>query len=202
METLPQTFRDIVSSASPEVKDAMMQFILHSMKQDKPAVKSSKAKAVIPTTDNISDYVSFIPDFCVDETLLESLRSEAEKLNLTSASDKVNTQWLNHCPDAYIYGSAGHEVPHTAKMIEDYPAICEVMKLVNDSNESTQDMNSCLVSCFTSSDSALSLHADDEHGQIDQNSSICTLSLGAARTMDFCSKIPRPGILDPLKHWS
>ena len=62
------------------------------------------------------------------------------------------------------------------------------MELVNENTDSTQDMNSCLVSCFSTSGSSLSLHADDECDQTDQSSSICTYSIGASRTMDFCSK--------------
>ena len=191
MEPIPQEFQDLVSAASPNAKLAMLEFIRNSIQIDKPITNPPKIKDAIPTTKNISSFVTLIPEFCGPGSLLKDLKEEAESLGLVSETNKVKTQWLNSTVDAYVYGSSGHEVSHKAKPIKEYPAICELLKLVNNNDASTHDMNSCLVSCFSTSDSNLSLHADDENGQIDQNSSICTLSLGATRTMDFCSKKSR-----------
>ena len=48
-------------------------------------------------------------------------------------------------------------------------------------------MTDCLVSCMSSKHSSLTYHADDEP-IIDQNSDICTVSLGPPRKLDFIWK--------------
>ena len=48
-------------------------------------------------------------------------------------------------------------------------------------------MNAYLVSCMSTKNSSLSYHSNHEN-MIDQNSDICTVSFGAARTLDFINK--------------
>ena len=48
-------------------------------------------------------------------------------------------------------------------------------------------MNAYLVSCMSTKNSSLSYHSDHEN-MIDQNSNICTVSFGAASTLDFINK--------------
>ncbi len=60
----------------------------------------------------------------------------------------------------------------------------EVMSLVNSHALSTGDMNGCLLNRYDNGDVAGRLHADDEKS-MSQTSSICTISLGPDRTIDF-----------------
>ena len=198
MEALPQAFLDIASTASIQQMEAMLHFLQSKIQKPKTPKMD---KNVTITKNNISNFVTFIPDFDVDKPLLDRLGSDAKKLDLTSSATKVQTQWLNSSSNPYTYGPAGLEKSYEPKLISVFPAICELMEMVNASSESTHNMNSCLVSCFNSAESNLRLHADDECDQIDQSSSICTFSLGATRTMDFCSKKARTRKPVPIKSY-
>ena len=58
------------------------------------------------------------------------------------------------------------------------------MEIVNSHPSTKGDMNSCVVSCFPSHKATLSLHSDNEK-IISQCSSICTVSFGAPRELQF-----------------
>ena len=58
------------------------------------------------------------------------------------------------------------------------------MDKVNNHPCTTSDMDAALVSCFPSSKAKLRLHADNEP-HISQTSSICTISFGPPRTLEF-----------------
>ena len=61
------------------------------------------------------------------------------------------------------------------------------MNSLNQSTMSTGILDSCLVMKYSNANVALNFHADDE-SEMDQNTSICILSLGPSRVMDFCRK--------------
>ena len=193
MGAVPPAFLDIIAEASLETKEAMLEALIASMPKVKPQISPMLKKNATATKKNISNYVTFLPEIGVSDNLMKDLMKEAEQLNLTStpeAPDKVHSQWLNSTDDPYIFGPHGHEVTHKAKFLDDFPAITELMKIVNDNKSGTQDMNSCLVSGYSTHKATLSLHADDED-MIAQDSAILTFSIGATRSMDFCSKTSR-----------
>ena len=145
MEGIPQSFLDFIPTASPETKIAMITILQDSIQQGKANTTIAHEKVIV-TTKNIDDYVTLIPDFSVDKTLLANVEKEVKSLNLISNSDKLKTQWLNSTTDGYKYGTPGHELEHTSKPIEEFEHINQLMTLINNSEHSTHDMNSCLVS--------------------------------------------------------
>jgi hypothetical protein len=58
------------------------------------------------------------------------------------------------------------------------------MNLVNSNKATSGNMTACLVSCMSCKGANLNYH-DDNEPLIDQDSDICTVSFGAARTLDF-----------------
>ena len=70
------------------------------------------------------------------------------------------------------------------KPIGDYKYICKLMDVVNTHPSTTGDMDACHISCFPTSKATLKLHKDDE-SLISQTSSICTVSIGPPRNLEF-----------------
>lgn len=132
------------------------------------------------------DLVSYIPDIGIDDDLIARLCKEAESLDLKtrSASTKVKNQWISNHSLSYQYG---HE-KHDAKPLSEFTATSELMALCNAQESTTQNANVCLLSAYNSPKCILRPHADDEEYMIDQDSSICTFSVGATRTLQFSKK--------------
>ena len=129
---------------------------------------------------DMGDFVEHVQDLGVDQALEDGLLSELTSLKLLSTKRKVKTQWFSPTSDTYNYGS----VCNKPKPINDFPFISKLMGIVNAHPSTTRDADSCLVSCFSSSGTSLSLHKDDE-ALISQASSISTISIGAPRTLEF-----------------
>ncbi len=162
-----------------------------------------------------STLLDYIPNFCPDDILLESVLAECESLNLRSKRTKVATQWLSSSSKPYIYPDSSPV--HTAKDITKFPALRKLLGLVNESTEVSGPLDSCLVSKYNSHQASLKLHTDDEKC-IDQSKSICSFSLGCERSIEFWEKgrkpnkvkefrmtnnsivIMRPGAQQNLKH--
>ena len=62
-----------------------------------------------------------------------------------------------------------------------------MLKAVNDDPRTTQNLDSALVICYNTKESAVNFH-DDSEQIMDSNSSIATVSFGSTRTMEFCVK--------------
>ena len=169
MTEIPSSFLSMIGNASPNVLKEMKRLI-----SDK-----------LSSSPKVNDYVTFKNSLeNVDEDLQNRLLDEAESLKINTNSPGVNTQWLNSCPGSYVYSNT----THAAKNLNDYSAIGELMSIINSLPESTHDMDSCLVSCYSTDKTSLSYHADDEDGQISQSSSICSYSIGTTMTFDVIKK--------------
>ena len=152
------------------------------------------AESVPPTTqpESISDYVKHIEDLDIGEELSVEVLKELTNLKLRSRGtkgkpSKVKTQWLSPSNESYNYGI----VVNNPKPIRDFPYIQKLMEKVNSHSSTSGDMTACLVSCMSSTKSNLSYHADDED-LIAQDSDICTVSFGPARTLDFVWNVNNP----------
>ena len=173
-------------------------------------------KSELPVRENnLPELVDYIPDFCDDDVLLDALWAECDSLNMGSNRRKAATQWISPKPDPYVYPDSNPI--HRAKDIDDFPAINRLMGFVNTSSQVEGPLNSCLIIKYSSGDTALSLHADDED-TFDHSKAICSFSMGCSRTLEFYSKsskpkavksvrtdnngllIMRPGTQDRLKH--
>ena len=133
-----------------------------------------------PLSTDISSFVEHVDDVVLDEALICGIQDEFQTLDLKYPPQKVNTQWISPSSESYNYG----KVINNPKPILDFPNISKLMGIVNSHPSTTGDMDACLVSCFPSTDATLRLHKDDEP-LISQTSSICTVSFGAPRTLEF-----------------
>ena len=129
---------------------------------------------------DISELVEHVPDLALDPVLSEGILAELESLHFKGPAKKVTTQWISPSSDSYNYGSIVNKpIP-----IDKFPNILKLRDIVNQHPSSTSDMDACLVSCFPTYKASLSLHKDDEE-LISQTSSICTVSFGAPRSLEF-----------------
>ena len=209
MVNLPETFLPLLSSSSLVEKRAMLIALSDSIRKDEATTKTNHVQ--------LSTYVDYIPSFISDETLIGGINDDLESMKLNAPnSRKVKTFWLNTSSGAYKYSG----VTHGAHQIANYTSIKTLMDKLNEGDITPgHDMDSCLVTCYSTAKKTLSLHADDEE-QICQMSSICNFSIGSTRTIEFepkmanykgppvctfdlqhCSvNIMRPGCQQVLKH--
>ncbi len=203
--TLPTTITSFISSASREQKQLLLSLLTKDLESDATTTELSKAesepepkpKSNSPTTvdkvPQISDYMEHISELDISEDLSAEVLKELEGLKLRTRGTKgrpakVKTQWLSPSNESYNYG----KIVNKPKAIRDFPRILEVMDIVNKHPSTSGDMTACLVSCMSTMKSNLSYHADDEEDLIAQDSDICTVSFGPARTLDFVWNTTNP----------
>ena len=199
---LPNFIRSFLSTASTEQKQCVLKLLnedinasmLTSPITDEPTKMPllSPPTPLVHEKSSIPDYVKHIPDIGISEELSNEVMAELESLKLRSHGSsgrpaKVKTQWLSPLNVPYNYG----KVINKPKPIKDFPAICKVMELLNSNPYTSGDMTACLVNCLSTANSNLSYHSDHQ-GLIAQNSDICTVSFGSARTLDFIWKKHNP----------
>lgn len=180
MTSLPEEFKHLIASSTLETKRAM----LIALSDDIRAAE----KATLQKKQLLTEYVTHIPTFIRDKALIEDIKLELSGLNIAGKnSKKIKTAWLNTSNENYRYNGADLNNTH---LIEDFPKIKSLMDKLNDSNTvEGHPLNSCLVACYSTSKKSLSVHADDEK-EICQLSSICNLTIGMSRTIEFEPKIP------------
>ena len=147
-----------------------------------------------------SNYLEHV-DLNISEELSDNIWNELSQLKLRSRGSKgkpakIKTQWLSTTDAAYNYAN----VKNTPKPIDDFPYIKELMGHVNQHPSTTQNMCAALVSCMSNPKVSLGLHSDDEE-LIDQQSSICTVSFGPPRSLEFVYNTTRPFIIDGVKEF-
>ena len=176
---LPVEFSKLVSSSTLQTKKAMLDYLQ----------KDIFSLSLKTSPKDYSRFVDFVPDFISNNTdgsakLFTDLLEELESFDLVSSvSNQVKTQWLNSTSATYTFGGK----KHLPKAIDNYPAILYVLDMVNNFPSTVGKLDSCLVTCYSTSQRKLSLHSDNEP-EIDQECSICTVSLGATRTIKFVPK--------------
>ena len=210
---LPSGFIDLLQSCTLSEKRAMLLALNTDINS---CILEHNKQFTALSQNDLVDYVDFIPDFLdpmEDDVLIQGVLAELESMNLISPqAKKVKTFWLNSINKSYIYG--GEE--HIANNLDDFKCIKQLMNKINTLPNCTGAMDSCNVTCFSTAKKSLRLHSDNEP-IIDQDSSICTVSLGATRNIDFVSKsnkedefsynatrgslyIMKPGCQQVLKH--
>ena len=179
---LPSVIGDFLNSASLDEKHHLLTVLTQNI-ADLEAGRHSPPRI----SPDPKSFVEHVEDLEIDPELSAGVQTELESLKLISRASKnkkakVKTQWLSPSEDSYNYAN----VVNKPKPISSFPHITRLMELANSHNGSTGDMDSCLVSCFSTSKAALSLHSDNED-LISQSSSICTVTFGAPRSLDFVS---------------
>ena len=181
MDNLPNELLSLLSSASIVEKRAMLIALSDNIQKSELTERKNDQK--------LTRYVDYFPSFVSDDVVVEGIQDELKSMNIGAANTrKVTTFWLNSTDDGYFYGG----VNHAAHSFTNYPVIKNLMDILNDSehvsNSSTLKLNSCLVTCYSTSKKSLSLHSDDEP-HICQQSPICNVSLGKTRTSEFVPKV-------------
>ena len=192
MDSTHTAFLNLLQSSTANQKNCMLLELLKGFTlNQKKALLISLNKDIIDTTTNtkprpntnVSDYIVYIPNYLKDVDLINNISDEVTSLGLlnTENPEKLLTQWLSPHENPYIYGNTAHP----SKPIEEQSAISKLIDNVNTNDKTTKNMDACLSGCYTDHTAHLRLHSDNEHGQIDQESSICVYSLGDTRTIDF-----------------
>ena len=185
---LPPAFYELLSkwdTYSLDQKTEMLSSLKSNTPTPSPAVKVKQLPKP-SCAEDVLKYVTHIPDFFDDSVLYDSLMSDFKNLSIRPGprnKKKRKSLWLTNNLRPYTFSN----IVHKAQPLDNYPAISKIMELVNDCKDTTQDSDACLVTCYSAPSAALSLHSDNEEHDIDQNSSINTLSIGATRQLEYCN---------------
>ena len=187
----PDSFLEILQNSTLIQKKKMLDALkenITSMEDAIPLSKSNSSEtAAAPPSRAPEDLVELIPNFVTDETLIKGLEEELKLLEIPSGNKPVS-KWLTMIPHPYSFG----KVNLKSQPLNDFPCFMQLMGLINTHNNDTDQMDACLVASYSNYRAAIGLHADDEDIHIDQSSSICNLSLGSSRTIQFCTKGSKP----------
>ena len=191
-KSIPFSFTVLLETASLHVKELMLEALSMNIAANKipksiirlqPIITQTSLVESKPASDSpmdMSALVEHVPDLKLDKALSDGIRVELENLQMKGPASKVHTQWLSPTSDSYNYG----KVINKPKPIAQHPSIAELLAVVNSHPSTSGDLDACLVSFFPSNKASLSLHKDDEE-LISQSSSICTVSFGAPRELEF-----------------
>ena len=188
MQHLPPTFVRLLESEPLVVQKHMLAALLDNIALLEganlpPAPSAPRNKPVPKPTarDEVSAFVEHVSNPGIDKNLAQAILNELNALDLASGKpEKVKTMWLSPSSESYNYAN----VINNPSPINNSPNICRLLSIVNSHPSSTADADACLVSFFPSNNASLALHKDDED-LISQSSSICTVSFGASRTLEF-----------------
>lgn len=183
---LPPAFTELLSSSSLDLKQRMLTALSKDIAHAKlHATPTTSTTTPTESNNDLSCFTEHVEDLGIDDTLSKAIWSELQSLRLRSRSrkgklNKVKTQWLSPSNEEYNYGN----VINKPMPISNFPNICKLGEIVNKHSSTTGDMDAALVSCFSTSNAHLRLHSDMEP-LISQSSSICTVSFGPPRTLEF-----------------
>ena len=156
-------------------KRELLKFLTEELSREECSINNSS----IPCID---EFVTYVPDFISkdDNVLMEGLKADFVSLGLNGTNKKkVCTKWVGD--KGYAYGN----IKHPALPFKDnkFPFIEELMgKINNDGRWGSVD--SCFVAHYPSNLANVGSHTDDEEN-LDEDSSICTVSVGATRDVEF-----------------
>ena len=144
----------------------------------------TKKKMTVKSTDNMfNKFVDFKPKSDVEPENPQELMAGLESLGLHNNNPQnVQYAWLNSSNMMYCFGK--HKL-HPQNLSQ-FKSISGLMNELNNLSESNS-FNSCLVSFYAQGSTSLSSHADNET-ILDHTSSICNISLGPPRTLEFTDR--------------
>ena len=160
----------------------MMNLLIEQLMQEIPSTSLKDLKLILSRvkseitkrSQNLSGYIEYVPNFCSDEYTLDAVWKECESLHLPDSSRKAHSQWLSPVNEPYIYPDTNPI--HDAEDITQFPAILNIMEMINNIPGIQGPMNSCLILKYNSDSTSLSPHSDDEGDIIDQSKAICNYS--------------------------
>jgi alkylated DNA repair dioxygenase AlkB len=184
-ESLSKPFLVLLESATVKdlchMQDAISAKLSAIARENEEVVSHPTATSTSTPKEVISSVVQHVDDLSLDDSLVEGIESDLHSLQLQGSNPKkVLTQWLSPSVDSYNYG----KIVNKPRPIGSFPHISALMDIINRHPDTSNDMDACLVSFYPSCKASLSLHKDDEE-LISQSSSICTISFGAPRDLEF-----------------
>ena len=182
-------FKTLFSDASPPVLRTIVKLATTQIN------KSINPKSETPDMNSLNNLFKYVPNIYTNNSLeisttdfnnneqklsedkfFEDLKTELDSLGVdkkASNPTKVTTQWVLNNP---------HDHPDlkSTKDMSDMKCVSMLMDKVNNHDECVGQMTGCIINCFRSSSARHFPHSDNEP-YIDQNSSVCTISLGGTR---------------------
>ena len=171
-----------------EQKKELLNLLTEELNEDVPSTNKSV---------DIDDYVEYFPDYIPSEdtVLLQGLNADFDSLGIKGNNKKkVYTKWIGDTE--YAYGN----VRHPAFPLKDnhLPFIEELMNKLNNEGR-WKPVKSCFAAWYPSNLASISFHSDNEEN-LDDDSSILTVSFGADRDVQYMSNVnPGLGILKTLR---
>ena len=142
----------------------------------------SKVKTKTKMKHYNCDLVKYTRNLIGDMTLLQLVKDE---LHIPYQTDDISKYlWLNSTNTPYEFGRVTYEATDISK----FPAIVSILDLLN--NKFNLSLDACLVSCYKSGNIKSPLHSDNEP-VIDLNHSICNISIGPNRTIQFKDSVSK-----------
>ena len=177
---------------STEILNNLYQFTSSSLKRLKTQIDDILRSRVEQPNDSFIDHIE---NFCDDDTLLDIVSAECEAIfdKSNKKSSKVTTSWL--CDDTSEYSYDLVESVKSRKKLSEFPGICSLMSRVNSCTDVSGVMDCCLAMRYNNNRTSLRPHSDNEHDIIDQTASICTVSLGSSRTIEFFTEERTPKLV-------
>ena len=162
----------------------LSSILTHAVLHNAPLLELQKLLVTIESEikhRQTSDLVEYIPQFC-EQVEIDAVMKDCESLALPANTRKASSQWLSSSSEPYVYADANPV--HHAEDIRKFPAICNVLERINKDGRFQGNLDSCLILKYSCEGTSVSLHADDEDS-LDHTKSICNLSIGATRTLEF-----------------
>lgn len=163
-------------------------------KKKKKKRKKGSVSKVCDSTNVVKDvfrnYVKYIPEIEITEQSFKLLFEELKSIKFCNNIKAAQYLWI--CNNNINYKFGKHDLP--PNKFTEFPTIILVMEQIARMNNCKLD--SCLVSYYSSGKVTCPPHADDEP-IIDQTNSICNLSVGSQRVIQFSNLQNEPvGQLD------
>ena len=188
-----EEFQKMIKGTPLSLLRLIVQYTSHCIIE----MEKSNAIKSPPNPDEVDKMFMYVPNFVKtlghtdldvstnlpyeDQIDLNKLTEELNSLGLdkiSTANNKVQTQWILKQPELNNLKS---------KHMNEFNMISNLCDSINGFDGSTGNMNGCLVNYFPSGQARLSAHSDDE-SYVDQEATICTLSLGETRELKILEK--------------
>lgn len=168
---------EVVTSGSETENEISFGGVKSRMKQSKSCNSNLNPRNKPEVQNNLTnDLIKYNPNFLNDNVQLQRTKDELDTFYNEKQLKKY--LWLSTTQEPYKFG--GLTCP--AIDITGFQNIMYIMDLLNEKLDLKLDC--CLVSLYKSVQSKVNLHSDNED-IIDQNHSICNISIGSNRVIEF-----------------
>ena len=139
----------------------------------------SNIKTPFDHNEFVDHQLNFVPP-----DLLRRVKEEIKTLKFKARG--LDTVWICEVDEQYVF--KGFNRKKSVELMRNFPALRELLILINASGLTTGDANAILVTRYPDGTTRLNWHSDDEES-IGQKSSIAVIPLGATRWIQFRKKL-------------